>query len=98
MCRLNRLGLLAVMLVTPTLLAAAERSITLQVANMTCNLCPLTVKLAMSRVDGVRTVEIDPESALARVVYEDELTGWEAIAKASANAGFPATPTAEEEP
>tara|TARA_R100001143_G_scaffold26491_1_gene26597 strand:+ start:340 stop:645 length:306 start_codon:yes stop_codon:yes gene_type:complete len=69
---------------------AAERTVTFAVDNMTCALCPVTVKRAMEGVDGVRTVEIDFEAHTATVIFDTATTSSDAIAAASANAGYPA--------
>lgn len=69
---------------------AAEQTVTFAVDNMTCALCPVTVKRAMEGVEGVRTVEIDFEARTATVVFDTAATSAEAIAIASANAGYPA--------
>lgn len=63
---------------------------TFTVDNMTCALCPVTVKRAMEGVDGVRAVEIDFEARTATVVFDTAATTADAIAAASANAGYPA--------
>jgi len=68
----------------------AEETVTFTVENMTCALCPVTVKRAMEGVDGVRAVEIDFEARTATVVFDTAVTDAEAIATASANAGYPA--------
>lgn len=62
------------------------------IENMTCALCPVTVKKAMQGVNGVRLVEIDFGAKTARVVFDPTVTSAEAIAKASTNAGYPAHP------
>jgi mercuric ion binding protein len=64
--------------------------VTFAVDNMTCALCPVTVKRAMEGVDGVRTVEIDFEARTATVFFDSAATSADAIATASANAGYPA--------
>ncbi|WP_375567560.1 heavy-metal-associated domain-containing protein [Oceaniradius stylonematis] len=69
---------------------AAEQTVTFTVDNMTCALCPVTVKRAMEGVAGVRAVEIDFEARTATVVFDTAATNAEAIAAASANAGYPA--------
>ncbi len=71
-------------------LAAALRTATLSVENMTCALCPLTVKKAMAKVDGVSKVEVSYEKREAVVTFDDARTTVQAIAKASADAGYPA--------
>lgn len=70
---------------------AATQSATLAVENMTCALCPVTVKKAMERVNGVRSVNIDFAAKTATVVFDPAVTSVEAIAAASTNAGYPAT-------
>lgn len=60
------------------------------IANMTCPTCPITVKAAMSRVKGVRSVKVDLNSKTATVEFDPTLTNAAAIAAASTNAGYPA--------
>lgn len=87
-------GLIAVAPVTAMPVAAqsvaAEQTVTFIVDNMTCALCPITVKRAMEGVKGVRTVEIDFEARTATVIFDTSATSAAAIATASANAGYPA--------
>lgn len=71
---------------------AALHAATFAVDNMTCALCPITVKRAMQRVAGVQSVEIDLASQTAVVQFDPALTTAAAIAKASSDAGYPATP------
>ena len=58
---------------------------------MTCALCPITIKMAMEGVSGVKFVEADFETKTANATYEDTVVMPDAIAKASADAGYPAT-------
>lgn len=69
---------------------AAEQTRILQVDNMTCASCPLTVRMAMSRVDGVIDVDVDLDTKMATVRFDDEATTLEVVAKASTDIGFPA--------
>ena len=69
---------------------ATEQTVTFTIAKMTCALCPVTVKKAMQGVAGVRAVEIDLEAKTASVVFDATQTDTDAIAEASANAGYPA--------
>ncbi|MBA3909921.1 MAG: hypothetical protein C0524_08535 [Rhodobacter sp.] len=69
---------------------ATEQTVTFAIDNMTCALCPVTVKRAMEGVAGVRVVEIDFEARTATVIFDTAATSAEAIAAASANAGYPA--------
>ena len=59
---------------------------------MTCALCPITVRKAMERVEGVRSVEVDFEAKTASVAFDATATSAAEIAAASTNAGYPAKP------
>lgn len=87
-------GLTAVAPITAIPVAAqtvvAEQTVTFVVDNMTCALCPITVKRAMAGVEGVHAVEIDFEARTATVIFDTAATSADAIATASANAGYPA--------
>ncbi|HRP10354.1 MAG: heavy-metal-associated domain-containing protein [Proteobacteria bacterium] len=69
---------------------AQLRTASFAVDNMTCATCPITVRTAMSRVDGVRSVSVDFASKRATVTYDPARATTEAIAAASTNAGYPA--------
>lgn len=75
---------------TATTAAAALTEVSFDVPDMTCALCPLTVKTAMSGVEGVQSVEVDFDSRSATVIFDPALTDAAAIAEASAQAGYPA--------
>ena len=49
---------------------AADQTTTFVIENMTCALCPVTVKTAMERVEGVRSVQIDFDAKAATVVFD----------------------------
>ena len=74
----------------PAVAVTQVQTATFAVENMTCALCPVTVKAAMGRVDGVRSVKIDFDAKTATVVFNPALASAEAIAAASTNAGYPA--------
>lgn len=69
---------------------ATQAETTFYVDNMTCALCPVTVKAAMSGVTGVKSVEIDFPARTAHVIFDPALTDTAAIAHASEQAGYPA--------
>ncbi|WP_127524489.1 cation transporter [Mesorhizobium sp. Z1-4] len=77
-------------LVSIALAAETERTTIFDVPDMTCALCPVTVRTAMEGVEGVRQVEIDFDARTATVVFDPSVTTAEAIIAASANAGYPA--------
>lgn len=68
---------------------AASRTITLSVPDMDCAVCPITVKAALSRVDGVIKAAASLERREAIVIYDDAKTDVEALTRATANAGYP---------
>ena len=57
---------------------------------MTCALCPVTVRRAMSGVAGVQSVEVNFDARTARVVFDPSVTDEATIAHASEQAGYPA--------
>lgn len=74
----------------PTL--AETKMVTLLVPGMNCELCPLTIKKAISKVPGVMSVEASYETKQAVVTFDDSKTTVEALTKATAKAGYPSTP------
>lgn len=69
--------------------AEAQRQTSFSIKNMTCALCPVTVRAAMQNVKGVNSVKIDFEAKTATVVYDPAVTTPDAIAAASTDAGYP---------
>lgn len=76
--------------VPPAAAQEAAETLTFAVENMTCALCPVTVKTAMEAVPGVQAVAIDFEAKTATVTFDPATATPEAIAAASTNAGYPA--------
>ncbi|MDO8360655.1 MAG: heavy-metal-associated domain-containing protein [Devosia sp.] len=86
-------GSLTALATTAPVLAQAEaatKTSVLTVENMTCELCPLTVKTAMERVPGVTSVVVDFDAKTATVTFDPAAVTIDAIAAASANVGYPA--------
>ena len=67
------------------------QTVTFNIENMTCATCPITVRIAMQRVDGVQEVSVDLESNTATVIYDAAETTAAEIGTASTNVGFPAS-------
>ena len=70
---------------------AATKTVTLAVPGMTCAACPITVKTALAKVDGVEKTEVSFEKREAVVSYDDAKTTVAALTKATASAGYPST-------
>lgn len=74
-----------------TVLAATPKTVTLAVQNMTCELCPITVKKSLEKVPGVSAVTVDFDRKTAIVTYDADKAQPEALTKATTNAGYPST-------
>jgi mercuric ion binding protein len=70
---------------------AAEQTVILSVKNMTCASCPYIVKQSLTRVDGVKAVNVSLEEKKAVVQYDDAKTNVEALTAATGNYGFPSS-------
>jgi mercuric ion binding protein len=70
---------------------AASREVTLDVQNMTCAVCPITVKKALEHVSGVQQVSIDYASKTAAVHFDDTLTTADKLTEATKAAGYPSS-------
>jgi mercuric ion binding protein len=77
---------------------AAEQTVTLAVANMTCATCAPTVRKALSAVPGVIKVVVSAEKHTAVVTFDDQKTTVAALLAAPTNAGYPAELVAAAEP
>lgn len=73
-------------------MAAAPETITLDVQNMTCSVCPITVKKALEKVAGVSEVKVDFERKTATVTFDPDKAQPTLLTTATTNAGFPSTP------
>ena len=76
---------------------AKDQTVTLSIENMTCALCPPTVRKALQAVDGVREATVFLESRTAVVTYDDAKTNVQSLTAATTNAGFPSTFTQEKQ-
>jgi periplasmic mercuric ion binding protein len=71
---------------------ASPQTVTLNVAGMTCLVCPITVKKALEKVEGVSKVDVRFEKKQVLVTFDDAKTNTDAPARATTNAGFPSQP------
>lgn len=70
---------------------ATPQTVKLSVPGMTCAACPITVKKALSKVEGVSKTEVSYEKREAVVTFDDTKTSIQKLTKASADAGYPAS-------
>ncbi len=81
---------IALALVSSTALAAVQ-TITLSVPGMDCPVCPITVKKALEKVDGVKKANVEFKSREAKVTYDAAITTPDKLMKATTDAGYPST-------
>lgn len=70
---------------------ASVRTVTLSVPGMNCPVCPITVKKALSKVNGVLQADVSLERREATVRYEDTKTSVEKLMEATEDAGYPSS-------
>jgi periplasmic mercuric ion binding protein len=70
---------------------AASRTVMLDVQNMTCAVCPITVKKALEHVSGVQQVKFDYAGKTATVQFDDTTTTVGNLTEATKAAGYPSS-------
>lgn len=78
---------LCAILTTPSW--AATKTVTLSVPGMTCSTCPITVKKALTKVDGVIQTKASLQRREATVTFDDARTTSQALIQATTDAGYP---------
>lgn len=71
--------------------ATTVETVTLDVANMSCSTCPITVKKALEKVTGVQKVVVDYQTKTATVTFDADKAKVASLTSATTNAGFPST-------
>lgn len=71
--------------------AATTKIVTLNVQNVTCEVCGITIKKALEKVNGVSEVKVDFDKKTATVSYDPDKVQPENLTSATTNAGFPST-------
>ena len=71
-------------------LAATPKKAVLDVENMTCPACSITIEKALDKVPGVSKARVDATAATVTVDFDAGRTNVPAIARAITDAGFPA--------
>lgn len=70
---------------------AATQTVTLSVPGMTCAACPITVKKAISKVEGVSKTDVSFDKREAVVTFDDTKTNVQKLTKATEDAGYPSS-------
>jgi len=71
--------------------AATPRTAVLEVRNMDCAVCPITVRKALEQVPGVDSAKVDLQRKTATVRFDADKTSAAALVKATSDAGYPST-------
>jgi mercuric ion binding protein len=83
--------ILAATVVASSAFAGKVSTATLDVSNMTCAACPITVRKALEKVPGVDSAKIDLKTHRAVVAFDPAKTTPDLLTKATADAGFPSS-------
>jgi periplasmic mercuric ion binding protein len=78
-------------LATTPAFAGAPQAVVLDVQNMTCALCPITVKESLRQVPGVADAKVDLEKKTATVTFDPDRTSAAVLTQATTDAGYPST-------
>ena len=71
--------------------AGTPQTAVLDVQNMTCSMCSITIHKALEKVPGVIETKVDYDHKTATVKYDSDKTNPSALMKATTNAGFPSS-------
>ncbi|GLR26482.1 mercury resistance system periplasmic binding protein MerP [Limnobacter litoralis] len=82
-------SLALVAVVTPVW--AATQTVKLAVPGMTCAACPITVKKALSKVEGVSKTDVNFDKREAVVTFDDAKTSVQKLTQATEDAGYPSS-------
>jgi mercuric ion binding protein len=68
---------------------STPRTAVLDIQNMTCSMCSITIRKSLERVPGVIYTKVDYDRKTATVQYDADKTDPSVLVKATTNAGFP---------
>jgi len=84
--------LIAALLAMPLAVVAAQpQTVVLDIQNMTCEVCPITVRKALDKVPGVAAVKVDFDKKTATVKFDPARANIAALVKATTDAGYPSS-------
>jgi mercuric ion binding protein len=94
MIRLSVTAVAVAIALSPLAAYAGEKTVILTVDNASCELCAPIVKKSLSRVEGVKSVQITEANAesgaVATVTFDDATADVPKLIAAATNAGYPA--------
>lgn len=88
---MHKLLIAALVVLSTAALAAPLETVTLDVQNMTCEVCPITVKKSLKKVSGVSAAQVDFDRKTVTVTYDPDQVRPDVLIRATTNAGYPST-------
>ena len=88
--RISRL-LLCLLFFAGSASATTLETVVLDVRNMTCAVCPITVKKSLEKVPGVTQAKVNYDLKTATVKFDSDKASTGALVKATTEAGFPSS-------
>jgi len=85
--------IIAATVVASSAIAGKTSIATLDISNMTCAACPITVRKALEKVPGVDSTKIDLKTHRAVVTFDPAKTTPDRLTQATTDAGFPSSVT-----
>lgn len=70
---------------------SGTQTVTLSVPGMTCAACPITVKKALTQLDGVQKVAVHYQKLTAVVTFDDAKVSVHKLTQATEDAGYPSS-------
>lgn len=70
---------------------AATKTVTLSVPGMTCPACPITVRAALAKVQGVSSIKFVLDKREVLVTFDDTKTSIAKLTDSTEKAGYPST-------
>lgn len=89
--RRTAIGVVATLFVALGAVAGQPKHVVLDVPDMTCPLCPLTIEKALERVPGVIGAKASFDTKRAEVTYDANKIGPKALVRAVDAAGYHAS-------
>lgn len=83
------LFMLTTLATTPAL--ATMKTVNLSLPGMTCSACPITVKKALTKVEGVTKADVNFNKREAVITFDDTKANIRTLTKATFDAGYPST-------
>ena len=92
---MKKLIILAWLLLFSISTSAELKSVALAVPGMDCPVCPVTVRKALEKVEGVHEIIVEYETRTVIVAYDETRVALSALTQATTDAGFPSTVSGE---